>query len=182
VLIVVTTDAILIALTIFVLRVFNNAMGTVRVVIITRQRRLLAAFIGFFESLIFAITMAWVVTDFTNVLNLLAYCLGFSVGSYLGMMIEARFITSFMTVNIIAPEKGHEIATALREAGYGVTETVGEGKDGEVIMLRSVVNNRDVPRLLHVVQDTHDRAFVSVEQARAVQRGYVRPSRPLAHG
>lgn len=177
-----TTEAILIALTIFVLRVVNNALGTVRIVLITRQQRFLAAALGFIESFIFVLTITSVVTDFSNVLNLVAYCGGFSVGSYLGMAIEARFITSFMTVNIVSQNRGHEIATALREAGYGVTETVGEGRDGQVTMLRSVVNNREVPRLLSVVREVEADAFCAVEQARHIQRGYVRASRPLSHG
>lgn len=175
-----TSDAVLIALGIFLLRVINNTLGTVRLVMITRQQRMLAAGIGFFEALIFAITMAGVVADLTNILNLFAYCAGFSVGGYLGMSLESRFITSFMTVNVITQENGHAIACAIRDAGYGVTETVGEGRDGKVTMIRSVVTNREVPKILHIVHKTYPDAFVSVEQARAVMRGYVGGSRSLS--
>lgn len=176
-----TTEAILAALAIFVLRVINNAIGTIRVVLITRQRRLLASGLGFLESLIFAVTITSVVTDLSNWMNLVAYCGGFSVGAYLGMVLEARFITSYMTVNIISRDRGHDIALALREAGFGVTETAGEGRDGHVIMLRSVVLNREVPRLMEIVRVTHEEAFVAIEQARHIQRGYLRASRPLLH-
>jgi uncharacterized protein YebE (UPF0316 family) len=178
-----STNAILLALVIFVLRVINNAMGTVRVVLINRGQRNLAAGIGFVESFIFVFTITSIVTDFDNVLNLIAYCGGFSVGSYLGMAIEARFITSYMTVNVITHERGHEIATALRNAGYGVTEHVGEGRDGQVTIIRSVCVNRNVPAILEVVHGTHPQAFVSVEEARHIHRGHVvRASRPLSSG
>ncbi|MFO7320769.1 MAG: DUF5698 domain-containing protein [Chloroflexota bacterium] len=174
-----TTEAILAALVIFVLRVANNAISTIRVVLITRQQRLLASVLGFIESLVFAVTITSVVTDLSNWLNLVAYSAGFSVGAYLGMFIEARFITSYMTVNIISKERGHEIAVALRDAGFGVTETAGEGRDGQVTILRSVVLNREVPRLMDVIRATHEDAFVAIEQARHIQRGYLRASRPL---
>lgn len=177
-----TQDAVLLALVVFVLRVVNNAMGTVRVVLITRQRRLLASGLGFIESLIFAVTITSVVTDLSNILNLVAYCGGFSVGSYLGMYIEDRFIKSYVTVNIIAQNHGHEIAVALRDAGYGVTESTGEGLQGPVVMLHSVVVHRDLPRLLAIVREKNPDAFVSMEQLRAIQRGFVRASRPLTHG
>ena len=39
-------------------------------------------------------------------MNLLAYCAGFSVGNYVGMVIERRFITSFMTVNVVCASQG----------------------------------------------------------------------------
>lgn len=172
-----TSEALLTAFLIFFLRVLNVGIGTVRLVIVTRQQRILASALGFIESLIFAITMASVVTDLNNIVNLIAYCGGFAVGSYLGMIFEARFITSYMSVNVITHHNGHDIALALREAGYGVTETFGEGRDGEVTMLRSVVLNREVPKLLHIIRQTCPDAFVAVEQARSVQRGYIRATR-----
>lgn len=159
---------------IFLLRVFNYSLSTVRVVAITRQKRVLASAMAFVEALVFALVIANVVNDLSNLPNLFAYCLGASFGSYAGMLIEARFITSYRTVNVITHERGHEIAVALRAAGYGVTETVGEGRDGVVTMIRSVILQRDVPQLLKIVRDVYANAFISVEEAHGVQRGWVR--------
>lgn len=172
-----SADALLFAGLIFLLRILNTGIGTIRLVIVTRQQRLLAAALAFIEALLFAVTISGVAADLNNLANLFAYCFGFSVGNYLGMLIERRFITSYMTVNVISHEKGHEIALALRDKGFGVTETVGEGKDGAVTMLRSVVQNRDVPKILGVVRSTHIDAFVAVEEARAVHRGWIKASR-----
>ncbi|MBE2269467.1 MAG: DUF2179 domain-containing protein [Anaerolinea sp.] len=172
-----STDAILFALFLLFLRVLNTGIGTVRLVVVTRQQQFLASVLAFFEALLFAVSIGSVANDLNNVLNLAAYCGGFAIGSYVGMVIERRFITSFMTVNIIASERGHDIALALRKAGYGVTETTGEGHEGKVTMLRSVVINRDVPKLVSVVRATHEQAFVAVEEARAVHRGWIRAGR-----
>ncbi|MCB9451306.1 MAG: DUF2179 domain-containing protein [Anaerolineaceae bacterium] len=174
---VVTLDGVLLALTIFGLRVLNNALGTVRIVIITRQQRLLAATLAFIEALIFAVVIANVVKDLSNILNLLAYCGGFAVGGYVGMGIEARFITSYVTATVISAAQGHEIALALREAGFGVTETLGEGRDGAVTLLRCVFNRREVGDLMAIVRKIEPDAFISVEEARAIQHGWVRNAR-----
>lgn len=171
----ITLDALLLAGAIFVLRVLNYSISTVRLVALTRQQRLLASSLAFIEALIFALVIANVVTDLDNLLNLFAYCAGASVGSYVGIMIEGRFITSYRTVNVITHDRGHEIAIALRERGYGVTESIGEGREGEVTMLRSIVINRNLPKLLSVIREIHPDAFVAVEEARTVQRGFVRP-------
>jgi uncharacterized protein YebE (UPF0316 family) len=169
-----TLDGLIVALAIFGLRVLNYAISTVRLVAITRQQRMLSSLLAFIEALIFAVVIAKVVTDLdTNVLNLFAYCAGASVGSYLGIMLEARFVTSYRTVNVITQNKGHDIALAIRDRGYGVTETIGEGRDGAVTMLRCVVTQRDVSRILDTVRGVHADAFVSVEEARAVQRGWL---------
>jgi uncharacterized protein YebE (UPF0316 family) len=170
----ITTDALLTAGLIFVLRVLNSGLGTVRLILLARQRRLLTVVFGFFEALTFAVTMAGVVTDLSNILNMLAYCLGFSTGSYVGMVIEARFITSYMSINIVSAERGHDIATALREHGYGVTESIGEGLNGQVTMLHSVVNRRDVPKVVQIIHAKQPEAFVSIGEARNVHHGWLR--------
>ena len=169
-----TLDGVLLALMIFVLRVVNNTLGTVRVVLITREKRLLASMLGFVEALVFAVVIANVVQDLSNWMNLVAYCGGFSVGNFLGMALEHRFITSYKSVSIITDTYGHEIAAALRDGGFGVTEAEGEGRDGHVSMLRSVVISRDVPRVIDTVRDMNPEAFIALEDARAVHRGYIR--------
>ena len=172
-----TPDALLLAFLIFGLRIINSTLGTVRVIVTVHQHRWLASAVAFVESLIFAVVFANVVNDLSNFLNLMAYCGGFALGNYLGMIIEQRYITSYMTATIIVHEKGREIAWALRDSGYGVTETLGEGRDSTVTMLRSVLAQRDVPEMLSVVREIHPEAFVSVEEARAIHKGWVRAAR-----
>lgn len=170
-------EAVSFALLILVLRVLNTGIGTVRLIIVTKQQRLLAVTLAFIEALLFAVSIGSVANDLNNLLNLIAYCGGFSIGSYVGMIIEKRFITSFMVANVITGKSGHEIAIALRDGSFGVTETIGEGKDGAVTVLRSVIINRDVPRFLGIVHHVQPDAFVAVEEARAVHRGWVRAGR-----
>lgn len=170
----ITNEALFTAGLIFFLRVINNGVGTIRLISLARQRRLLTVTLGFFEALIFAVTIAGVVADLTNIPNIFAYCAGFSVGAYIGMLIEARFITSFMSVNIVSATHGHDIAVALREHGFGVTETTGEGLNGKVTMLHSVVNRRDMPKVVQTIHAQHPEAFVSVGEARSVHHGWIR--------
>ncbi|MBE0690505.1 MAG: DUF2179 domain-containing protein [Anaerolineae bacterium] len=170
---VLTPEAILTALFILLLRMLNTGMGTVRVIIINRGHRLISSSMAFVEALLFAYTISTIATDFGNVLNLVAYCLGFSLGNYIGMMIEARYFLSFVTVNIISKTKGHEIALALRESGFGVTESLGEGREGAVTILKSIVDNREMAQLLRIVQRIHNEAFVAVEPARPIYRGWL---------
>ncbi len=172
-----TTETFALALGIFVLRLINNAVSTVRLVVLNRDQRVLATVLAVLESLIFAVSLGPVLADLGNLLNLAAYCGGYAIGGYLGQVIEARFVTAFMTVNVIVPGRAHEIAEHLRQLGFGVTETVGEGASG-VVMLRSVVKRQDVSDLLHFVRQDNPNAFVTVEEARAVQRGWLRAARP----
>lgn len=175
--IVLTPEAAVLAALIFVLRVLNSAVGTVRLVVMARGMVFLTAVLGFIEALVFAYVTANVITDLSNILNLAAYCSGFSLGIYAGMAVEQRFVTSYVRVNIITERNGHDMALVLREMGHGVTEVQGAGGSGDVTMVHSVLLRRDVPETLRAVYAIQPNAFVTMEDARAVQHGWMRPLR-----
>jgi len=168
-----TLEGPLLALAILVLRIINYAVGTLRLVAIGRGLKLLAATLAAFEALIFAIVIAGVVQDLENILNLTAYCLGAALGSWVGMALEARLVKSYVIANIFSADKGRTLAEKLREAGYGVTEIIGEGRDGIVVTLRSVINKREMTRFTRLVNDVNPNAFIAVEEARGVRHGWL---------
>lgn len=168
-----TPPEIALALAIFSMRILNYAVGTIRLVVITRGRRVLASMLASVEAFIFAVVIANVVSNLENIPNLVAYCAGAALGSYVGMVLESRLVKGYMIVNVITHRNGHDIAVTLRNAGFGVTESSGEGRDGAVVILRSVINRRDVRRLTELVQQVSPQAFVAIEEAHGVQHGWL---------
>lgn len=166
-----TPDALLNALAIFILRVVNMSISTLSTISILRQRRWLTFTLVFLETLVWAVVVANVINDLGNWLNLLAYCGGLGVGSYTGLMLEERLIASFATAIITVSSGGHDLALRLRARGYGVTETIGDGRDGRVTLLHVVVPRKRLPVLLAVVDELNPRTFVSVDEVSAVQGG-----------
>lgn len=165
----ITPEMLALPTLIFVLRVFNNALITVRFLLIARRQRIWASALGFIEALVFAYVTANVITNLENLLNLFAYCLGLAVGSYVGMLIEERFITSYVSARIITPIKGQELAVALRGGGFGVTEVDGRGHSGVVTIIDSLITRRQIPDLMGIVRRVQPDAFVAIEESRAVQ-------------
>jgi uncharacterized protein YebE (UPF0316 family) len=169
----VIVDIVFTALAIFILRVVNYAIGTVRMIAITRNLKFLAAILAAIEALVFALVIAGVVSDLDNLINLTAYCLGASVGSYVGMMIEAKLVRGYMIANVFANGDGEMLATKLRDAGFGVTTTQSHGRDGIVTTIRSVLDKRDMKRFNALVTEIKPEAFLVAEEARGVQRGWL---------
>jgi len=120
---------------IFVLCVLNNAVGTMRAIVMHYNCGVWGFFFASVESL-FAYVAGIVLTDLQHIPNLAAYVLGFAVGGYVGMFIERQFIHIYDTVNVIASlERAHAMAVSLREKEYGVTETHGEGAMSKVALI-----------------------------------------------
>ncbi len=168
-----TADLLLGAVLIFLLRIVNAAIGTLYIIVTLRHQRILSAVLSFIIALLWAVLAAQVINDLSNIPYLLAYTAGFAVGGYVGMWLEHRLISSYVTCTVVTHDSGHELAVALREWGYGVTETRGEGLEGKVTMLYSVLKRQDLPALLDIAQEICPDAFVTVDELRAVQRGWI---------
>lgn len=170
-------EPILGALFIFALRVLGVTLSTVRVLFMTRGMKVSSASLGFFEVLVYALAIGRVVQDLNNIPNLIGYCLGFSVGTLLGMWLEERMAIGFATVRVISPDHSQVIADTIRAAGYGATEGYAHGKDGLVKTVKTVVRRRDVESVCEIVHRLAPAAFITVEETRRVEHGYLRASR-----
>ena len=160
------------ALAIMLARMVNVAISTVRTLLSMRGQKLLSSALGFVESLIFVLAIGYVLRDLSNPVNVVSYCLGFAIGVWLGMHIEERMAIGYVIVRIASRANGPALAQALRNAGFGVTEERGQGLGGSVTLLTTVIRRRDIPRVMGLVSSVDDTAFVTVEEARHVVRGY----------
>lgn len=164
-------------LLIFALRVLGVTISTIRVLLMTRGMKLVVAVLGFFEVLVYALAIGKVVQDLNNIPNLLSYCLGFSIGTLLGMWLEGRMALGFATVRVVSPGKSHEVAEAIRQAGHGATEGRARGKDGLVGTVKTVVRRREVETVCAIIHRVAPDAFVTIEETRKVEHGYLRAAR-----
>ncbi|MDX1614818.1 MAG: DUF5698 domain-containing protein [Candidatus Promineifilaceae bacterium] len=165
------------ALLIFVLRVIGVTLATVRVLIMMRGRKLLSAAMGFFEVLVYVLAIGEVVNNLSNVWNLLGYCLGFAVGTLVGMVLEEYLALGYATVRIVSRYKGQHVAEAIREAGYGATVEWGQGRAGTVSMILVTVRRKEINAVVAVADGVDPEAFVTVEETRTIRRGYMRIAR-----
>jgi uncharacterized protein YebE (UPF0316 family) len=165
-------------LLIFALRVLSVSMGTVRTLLIVRGSRIISAVIGFFEVLIFVVAISQVIADLSNIWNLLGYCGGFAAGVLVGMALEERLAVGLSMVRIISKTHWLEITQALRQEGFGATQVFGEGKEGTVGIIYSMVPRKQVPAVIKLCDKMDCHAFITVEEAGRVHRGYMpRPAR-----
>jgi len=124
-------SAWLIALGIFAARLVNVALDTLRFMFTLRGKRSLSWILGFLGSIIYIVIIGSVLTNLGNVLNLIGYAAGFATGNVVGMAIEKRLALGFTHFSIISRDHSTEIADALRDAGFGVTEIPARGRPGD---------------------------------------------------
>jgi uncharacterized protein YebE (UPF0316 family) len=169
-----TTDAWLAAGLIFMLRVGDMSLDTLRVLVVMRGRKGTAWVLGFFQALIFVVAIGTVLSDLKNPLNILAYAAGFATGNVIGMLIEERLAIGHVQLSIVSSRLGNAIAERLRDEGYAITEIPARGKDGMVTLLSASVLRKHVDRVHKLINQVDSSAFVTAEDVRPVRRGYWR--------
>jgi uncharacterized protein YebE (UPF0316 family) len=162
------------ALLIFVLRVGDVSLATVRVLMVVRGRKALAWVLGFGQALVFVVALQAVLSDLGNWLNILGYAAGFATGNVVGMLLEERIALGHTHLRIISSGRGAEVAEHLRGAGYAVTEISGRGKDGTVTLLNCSVLRKRVMEVKDLVEEIDQEAMVTAEDIHPVRRGFWR--------
>ncbi len=166
-------ETTLAALFVFGIRIVGVGFSTVRILATARGHEWRAATLGFFETVIYVIAIGAVVQNLTDIPIFLAYCFGFSAGTILGMRVERRLVGGFVSLRAISPNRASDVAQALRESGFGATLSWGEGKDGTVGVVTTIVPKKRSKEAVAKVHAIDSDAFMVVDEARAVMRGWI---------
>ncbi len=169
-----TPTILLVAAGIFLLRIGDMSLDTIRVLFVVRGRKGLAWALGFGQSLLFVVAISTVLSHLDNAFTILAYAAGFATGNVVGMFMEERMAIGFMQFTIISSNRGAVVASQLRQHGFAVTEIPARGQNGTVTMLQTNVKRKDMGNIEKIVLEADPAAFVTLDETRPVRRGYWR--------
>jgi len=167
---------IILPVLIFLARVVDVTLGTIRIIFTSRGKRNLAPLLGFVEVLIWIVVIGQLVRNLESVTSYLGYAAGFAVGNFVGMYIEDHLALGTLIVRAIVPSGGDELMRRLHDAGYGVTGVNGEGANGPVKLVYTIVKRRHLKDVVRLIHATHPRAFLSVEDVRSTEEGIFPPA------
>jgi uncharacterized protein YebE (UPF0316 family) len=172
---------VILPLVVFLARLTDVTLGTMRIIFVSRGRQNLAPLLGFVEVFIWITVVSQIVSGAHNVLAYLAYAAGFAVGNYVGMRIEERLAIGTLVVRVILAKDAALLVECLRKEGYGVTYVDGHGANGPVMVIYTVVMRKELSHVLNLIQEIRPKAFFTVEELRSAWQGIfpVRPSSRL---
>ncbi len=94
-------------LKIFLARIVDVSLGTIRTILTVKERSFLASLIGFVEVLVwFIIVQEALNTTETSIVIAISYALGFATGTYIGSILSRIFITGNLSVQVITTKRG----------------------------------------------------------------------------
>ncbi|MDY0103522.1 MAG: DUF2179 domain-containing protein [Lentimicrobium sp.] len=160
-------------LLIFLARIGDQSIGTVRLIFLSKGQKLLAPLLGFFEVIIWLIAVSQIMKHLDNVLAYVAYGGGFAMGNYIGIVLEERLSIGNVLIRIIPKKDTSELIQFLRENNYGVTSVKAEGSRGEVDIVFTIIKRKSVEHVVSIINKFNPNAFYTIEDVRSINEGII---------
>ncbi|MGD2245178.1 MAG: DUF5698 domain-containing protein [Candidatus Aminicenantes bacterium] len=156
---------------IFLARIIDVTLQTMRIVFISKGLKYLAPIVGFFEVIIWLLAMRAIVENLDNFACFIAYGAGFAMGSYIGMLLDRKLALGRAILRIITQKDATRLIEHLYSKGYGLTHLNAYGHRGKVKIIFMVIKKQMIPDLAAEIGRFNPRAFYSLEDVQYVSAG-----------
>lgn len=158
---------------IFFARVTDMSLDVIRILMLTRGKKLQATIIGFVEVSIFLVALGQVLQGGLNdVFKIIAYAGGFAAGNFVGSLIEEKIALGYLSLQIFPDNEClPDLTDRLREAGFGVTCVNGQGLHGERTVLHVYLKRKDLNRAVELLNQINCNTFYNVSDTKQIKGG-----------
>jgi len=161
---------VVLPLFIFLARIIDVSLGTLRIIFVTKGMRSVAPLVGFFEVLIWLLAISRIMQNLDNWICYVAYAAGFASGNFVGMYIEERLAIGHEMIRVITRKDASGLIAELRTKGYGVTSVKAEGIEGEVAVIYIIARRSMIREVLDDINRFNPRALYTVESIKYVNK------------
>ncbi len=156
---------------VFLARVIDVTLGTLRIIFISRGKKYLAPLFGFVETFIWILAVSQIIRNVQGIWAYVGYAAGFATGTIVGMIIEDKLAIGTLILRTILPGDVSALRERLRSAGYGVTCVAGRGSQMDVTLVYTIIKRKDLQPVTAIIHTLHPQAFISIEELRSAEKG-----------
>lgn len=161
----------LLPLLIFLARICDVSIGTMRIIFVSKGKKYIAPVLGFFEVLIWITAISKIMQNLDNYVNYIAYAAGFATGNYVGMIIEEKVAMGFQMIRVFTHQKGPGLVQSLNSNGFGATTVEAHGAKEKVHIIYTIVQRTELGHVLGIIDEFNPKAFYTIEDIRTVNEG-----------
>ena len=164
-------DSPFLPLIIFLARVCDVTLGTLRIIFVSKGKKNLAPLVAFFEVLIWIIVISQLLSHANNFFSYVCYAGGYAAGSYVGIYVEERLAMGIQLIQVYTKKSGDELVRLLNQDNFGATAIHGEGANGAVSIVQAVVNRKNMNQVESIINKFDSEVFFVMTDTKTVQRG-----------
>ncbi|TXL65659.1 DUF2179 domain-containing protein [Cerasibacillus terrae] len=145
---------------------------TVRMILMMKGRRYIAAFLSMIEIVIYVLGLGLVLDNLNQIENLIAYAVGYGLGVIIGSIIEEKLALGYITVHVISSNPDLDFTRRLRDKGYGVTSWFAYGMDGDRLAMQILTPRKYELRLYETIKSIDPKAFIIAYEPQHIHGGF----------
>ena len=170
-----TFTLVVIPILIFLGRIIDVTVGTMRIIFVSRGLRLLSVAAGFGEILVWLLAIRQIMGNLHHWSYFIAYAAGFSTGNYIGITIERHLALGYIILRVITQKEAPGLERYLRNHDFMMTVLDARGDIGPVKVLFMVIKRKALDEVLKAVRKFHPLAYYTVEDVRYVSQAISPP-------
>jgi uncharacterized protein YebE (UPF0316 family) len=162
---------------IFFCRILDVSCGTLRMVLTVREKSAFAAFVGFFEVLIWFLVVRQALDSSDNGLAVaISYGAGYATGTYVGGRIARKYLKTNLVIQVVTTRRDDEIIHSIQDAGFAVTVLNANPSEycGEKHMLISEIVGSRLQEYKDLIYSHDPSAFIMVQETKHVYNGFIK--------
>lgn len=153
-------------ITIFFSKVLENALSTLRLIVVANGKKKLGAILQGIISLVWIIVTGIVIVDINkDILKIVFFCIGSIVGSYLGSIIEEKIALGSNMLICIVNEKFENIIKQKLN-NFKIT-TICE-KNNSYSILLIVLKRKEITKISKTIKNIDNEAIIISEKAKNI--------------
>jgi uncharacterized protein YebE (UPF0316 family) len=138
-----------------------------------KNLKILTAVFGFAEAMIYIFGLTIVLSGEQNVLEMIVYAIGFSLGLIIGIIIEQKLAIGYISYHVNINNMNRKLVEMLREEGFGVTLFNGVGKSGLRVRLDILTKRKREGYLFDLIHKYEPDAFIISYEPKMFKGGYL---------
>ncbi len=167
---------ILLYIIIFFCKVLENALATLRVIVISNGKRILGAFLAGATAILWVFTAGAVLKDVhEDLFKVFFFCFGTFVGSYVGCYIENKLALGNNTITCIIKNEKAFLIDEIRNLGYAVTVIHAEGMEENRLILLIMLPRRRRREVTDFIKERAEDAVIIAEKVIPINGGHQGP-------
>ncbi|QOR66872.1 DUF2179 domain-containing protein [Cytobacillus suaedae] len=165
-------NGIVMVIIILLINIVYVSFFTIRMILTLKGQRYLAAFLSTIEVVVYVVGLGLVLDNLDQIQNLVAYAVGYGIGVIVGMKIEEKLALGYITVNVITAEDDRDLPKMLREKGYGVTNWLAQGLEGNRQSMQILTPRKYELKLYQTIKEIDPKAFIIAYEPKTIHGGF----------
>ncbi|OQB20490.1 MAG: hypothetical protein BWY11_02330 [Firmicutes bacterium ADurb.Bin182] len=162
---------------IFLGKIIEVTLSTLRVVLISRGERLAGSVIAFFDISLWILVTGTVLVGFQeDLMKCAVFAVAFALGNYIGSWLEGKLAFGLCSVQVIVNEdvETRNLIEILRKNDLAVTAVKGKGKDGDRELLILHIKRKRIKETVDLINRNLENALIVVSDSKVLRGGYIK--------